>query len=156
MSELTFVDGSLRSWPGGFAFRPFGISRTLEEFPYSRRHAASADKPVGSNISSMWTRNQQEVLIGGVLQGHKQFSARGSSAVCKARMWKVVLDMAETLALPVLIAALKQERYVDVKQGDLLRPRRDVKEEVKNRALKNWQPNSGDEGFHLENRMRGK
>jgi len=156
MSELTFVDGSLRSWPGGFAFRSFGISRTLEEFAYSRRHAALAHKPVGSNLSSMWTPNQQEVLIGGVLQGHRQFSSRGSSVVCKARMWKAVLDVAEMLAFPVLIEALKQERYVDVKQGDLLRPRRDVKEEVKNRALKNWQPNSGDEGFHLENRMRGK
>lgn len=149
MSGLILADGSLKSWPGGFAFRPFAISHTLEQFSYSPRRAAWADKPVGSNISSMWTRNQEEVLIGGVLQGHKQFSARGSSVICKARMWRAVLGVAEMLALPALINALKQERYMDVKQGYLLRPRRDVKEEVKDKALMNWQPNDGDELFHL-------
>jgi len=101
----------------------------------------------------MWTAHgKQEVLIGGTVQGHKQFSVRGASAICKASMLRTVLAILASMATlsPELRSVLAAGTYQDVKQSDILKSRRKVKEDVREEVLKGWVRNDGDEDFALK------
>lgn len=151
MSSLVADDARVqRHWPGDFAFRPFRISTTTVEFAYSRRTASFETPRKGSNIAAVWTPHLQEVLIGGSVQGHKQMSLRGASAISRLRMWQVVLRVAEAAAMPLLVAALQQPNYAQIKSLSELEGRRRVKQKVTAAALQNWIQNERDEDFAIE------
>jgi tRNA-specific adenosine deaminase 1 len=133
------------SWSGGYSFHPFQILRTDHEFLYSRRQSGVKEL-VPSNISSLWTSCGAETIIGGTMQGRKQFDVRGASKVCKRRMWKLAKEVATQLKLQELTSDLEIATYLDLKSGDLLNQRRKVKKHVRN-VMGGWIRNEGGEDF---------
>jgi tRNA-specific adenosine deaminase 1 len=119
--RLASLEG--KTWGGGYAFKEFRILTTEKEFEYSRRQALQAgEKLVSSNIASISGTHPtaSETLIGGTLQGRKQFSFPGASRVCKRRMWQLALSIA-VIASPQVLINLdkrkpeKDESYPDFK-----------------------------------------
>lgn len=92
----------------------------------------------------MYTPRLQESLINGVLQGRKQSDPRGGSALCNARLWKLYSQAANAIGLPTLQENLRLKNYQQIKLSEQLRSRLEVKEEVRNKALRGWVPNDGD------------
>lgn len=141
-------------WDGGYKYHPFQIRTTKSEFEFSRRSGSSStEKLVPSNLAAAWTPHGEETLIGGVLQGRKQFDPKGASMICKRNMWKLALDVGVMIAVPTIIHALSSDSYEQLKKSDLLNSRRIVKKEVKEEALQGWAPNCGDDfsiGFAFE------
>ncbi|PBP20962.1 adenosine-deaminase domain-containing protein [Diplocarpon rosae] len=142
-----------KEWSGGYAFQPFKIITTEKEFRYSRRqHLQVGEKLVPSNIASSWTPNHSDTLIGGGIQGRKQFSLKGASRVCKRRKWKLALEIAQMASVqaPKLERALRNKSYASVKESGLLNERREVKKYVRSSALRGWVRNEGGEDWGVE------
>lgn len=149
MSGLVDYEGGLSVWPGDYAFRPFEVSTTTTEFAFSRRMTGSTTGSKGSNITAMWTPHYQEVLVGGTVQGNKALSLRGASAISKLGIWKAVAGVVEALAMPLLLRAVGEPKYAQVKISKPLEYRRMVKRDVISKSLKGWISNGEDEGFEL-------
>ena len=149
MAPLSSLDGAA-TWQGGYAYRPFKVLETSKEFMFSRRAFPESTKTTGSNITAMWTPYGQEVLIGGSIQGNKQFSSRGSSTISKLGIWKAVLSLTQSLQLEEVEAILSSGTYAEVKSCALLEHRQQVTEAVRRMALQNWVCNNGGDGFQLE------
>lgn len=153
---------------------------TEKEFAHSRRQALKhGEKLVPSNIASISGLSpvDSETLIGGTLQGRKQFSLLGASRVCKRRMWQLALSVAgiacqhvlindgdnrkpeenedKLMADHAIVKSLKAKTYAEVKEGNLLKERMKVKREVRETALMDWVRNEGGEGFGPEELLRG-
>lgn len=109
-----------------------------------------AEKAVPSNMSAVWTPGWQETLIGGVLQGRKQFDVRGASLVCKMGLWRAAVNVAALVGVPLLVETMGKRSYRDVKEAELLAARRRVKEDVRREGLPGWVKNTGDDEFDLE------
>lgn len=137
-----------KRWSGGYTFKPFSIQATSREFKFSRRSVSGTEKPIPCNLSAVYTPYFQETLIGGVLQGRNQLDPRGASAICRRSVWKTAAEIAGVIGVSILLAAVRGERYKDVKTGELLTARRTVKEDVRG-ALKGWVRNSGDDEFEI-------
>jgi tRNA-specific adenosine deaminase 1 len=110
----------------------------------------AGEKAVPSNLSAVYTPAWQETLIGGVLQGRKQFDPRGASAICRRSLWKVAAQVVGFVGLPMLGSVLRKRRYGNVKGDEVFNGRKRVKEDVKKEGLKGWVRNDGDDGFELE------
>lgn len=139
-----------KTWPGGYSFQTFHIQTTNQEFQFSRRrNLAAGEKLVSSNISASWTPHHEETLVGGTLQGRKQFDPRGASKVCKKGMWKLALDIAAALGIPSLEMAVRVGSYGALKESEWLKDRRIVKEDVRSAMMKGspWVKNHGGEAF---------
>jgi len=149
MAALSDLDEAA-VWQGGYSYRPFKVLETSQEFMFSRRAFPDSTKTTGSNITAMWTPYNQEVMIGGSIQGNKQFSVRGSSAISKLGMWKAALSLTQNLQLEEVEAILSSGTYAEVKGGAQLEPRQQVKDAVRHMALQNWVCNNGGDGFRLE------
>ncbi|KAH8654602.1 adenosine deaminase/editase [Tricladium varicosporioides] len=132
-------------WEGGYKFRPFKTVTTTKEFAHSRRQKGDLSP---SNISSAWTPRQIETIIGGTLQGRKQFDPRGASRVCKRRMWKLALEVAILTGVPAVERVLRLGTYKEVKACEMLAERRKVKGDVGD-VLSGWVRNEGDGEFEL-------
>ncbi|KAK2627124.1 hypothetical protein QTJ16_003090 [Diplocarpon rosae] len=142
-----------KEWCGGYAFQPFKIVTTEKEFLYSRRqHLQAGEKLVPSNIATSWTPNHSDTLIGGGIQGRKQFSLKGASRVCKRRKWKLALEIAHMASVeaPKVERALRNKSYASVKKSGLLDERREVKKYVRSSALRGWVRNEGGEDWGVE------
>ncbi|KAL2069002.1 hypothetical protein VTL71DRAFT_15340 [Oculimacula yallundae] len=132
------------------AFSDSGRLSSLKEreFISSRRQPLlPGEKIAPSNIATSWTPNSSETLIGGSLQGRKQFSLKGASRVCKRRSWKLAFEIAKiaSLRVPHIEKALNADKYGLIKQSLLLAGRRTVKADVRTTALKGWIRNDGGE-----------
>jgi len=93
-------------WEGGYHFQEFKILTTEKDFLYSRRQALkTGEKLVPSNIASLsgLRPTDSETLIGGTLQGRKQFSLPGASRVSKRRMWQFALGLAAISCRNILL-----------------------------------------------------
>lgn len=146
-----------RQWSGGYRPKEFDIKTTSKEFKYSRRQPlVVGEKLVPSNISASWIADptsksgRLETLIGGVLQGRKQYDVRGASRVCKRRLWKLAIEVAGLAAVPAVERCLRMATYSEVKSNSCLKERRNVKDDVRNGALKGWIRNTGDEDFGVD------
>jgi tRNA-specific adenosine deaminase 1 len=66
-------------------------------------------------------------------------------------MWRSVAEVAAVLAVPALLGAVREMRYQDMKNSELLGWRRAVKADVKGAdgPLKGWPENKGDDDFGL-------
>jgi tRNA-specific adenosine deaminase 1 len=73
--------------------------------------------------------------------------------MCRRGLWMEAVRLAGLVGVPVLLDALKQGRYEDVKGCGVLAERRQVKEDVKG-VLKGWVRNSGDDDWALEEGSR--
>lgn len=145
-----------RQWSGGYRFQEFGIKTSTKEFKYSRRQVLGVgEKLVPSTISASWIvdpttkSGKLETLIGGVLQGRRQYDVRGASRVCKRRMWKLAIEVARLAAVPAAERCLQMLSYAEVKSSDCLAKRRSVKEDVRTSTLKRWVRNVGGEEFGI-------
>ncbi|KAF2656198.1 hypothetical protein K491DRAFT_692217 [Lophiostoma macrostomum CBS 122681] len=150
-------------WSGGYSFKGFRVMTTDREFVHSRRSVLSTEKAISCNLSAVYTPHFQESLIGGVLQGRKQFDPRGASLLSRRNMWKAVVQIVGMLsalgvkrlgeASPDLAAGKSIElgdgAYRDIKGSEALRDRRRVKSDVQ-QILKGWVKNSGDDEFSLD------
>ncbi|KAL7620979.1 hypothetical protein AAE478_008290 [Parahypoxylon ruwenzoriense] len=165
----TPTSSSSSSKKGGYTFHPFTISTTTSEFTFSRTPSnpkttpTSTSTTISSNISTCWTHSgRQETTLGGVLQGRKQSGAdaRGASLASRRRLWGVAAEMAGLLpeaeangsgssSSSVRRALLGAKSYGEMKDCALLEPRRRAKEEAREKALKGWVRNTGDEYFTL-------
>jgi tRNA-specific adenosine deaminase 1 len=142
--------GKDKAWDGGYAFKPFRVLGTEKEFTYSRRQKlGEGEKIVPSNVSASWSPRFSETLIGGTLQGKKQFSLKGASRVCKRRSWKLALEIAKAVSVPAIERALSVGTYKEVKAGEMLAERRKIKEDVRE-VLGGWVRNEGGEEFYVE------
>jgi tRNA-specific adenosine deaminase 1 len=140
-----------KRWEGGYKFSEFGVRGTGREFSFSRPGREGEEVEfVPSNLATAWTPYGEESLIGGVLQGMKQFDPRGASMLCRKRMWELAADVASLLDVSAVSQALSLGSYEQFKSSDLLEGRRQVKEEVKETTLKGWVRNSGDDEFSLK------
>jgi tRNA-specific adenosine deaminase 1 len=103
---------------------------------------------VPSNVASLWTLRGSETIIGGTLQGRKQFSVKGASQVSKRRMWVLAIATANEVqsSSHAIVDSLKVEKYVDVKNGDLLERRKETKADIRS-TLKGWQRNDDSEDW---------
>lgn len=93
----------------------------------------------------MYHPRLHETLINGVLQGRKQFDARGASALCNAQMWKIVNQVAVAVTGSSLLERFCFGRYQQLKESDALEHRREVKKGVRCEALRGWIRNEGDD-----------
>lgn len=142
-----------RRWDGGYAFREFSVQTTSLEFTYSKREVGRrSDRTSASNLAVTWSAaGLEEGLVGGVLQGRKQFDGKGASRTSRRGMWALALDVAsmDGVGSEEVRMVLGGGTYGDVKEGELLEVRRRVKSDVKREALKGWVRNKGDESFGL-------
>ncbi|KAK4236783.1 adenosine deaminase/editase [Achaetomium macrosporum] len=141
----------------GYGFNPFRVETTEREFEFSRRGLGTVGngeaevKLVASNLAVAWTRDGkvEEGLIGGVLQGRKAFDLKGASLTSRRRMWAAAVEVAAALREDEIARDLGKVTYDGVKEGELLGARRQVKEDVRQEALKGWLRNTGDDKFSL-------
>lgn len=147
-----------RAWEGGYAFVPFAVRTTGEEFGFSKRAVAGrgAGRVGGSNLAVAWTAGEggvEEGIIGGVLQGKKKVEVRGASRVSRRRMWEVAREVGGLLGDDGVgegvRGVLEGGTYRDVKESGALALRRQVKEEVWRDGLRGWVRNQGDDGFGI-------
>ncbi|KAK1780492.1 adenosine deaminase/editase [Copromyces sp. CBS 386.78] len=153
----------------GYVFREFKVETTGLEFAFSRRailpsgssstDTTEAKKLIASNLATLWTLNgprDGEGLVGGVLQGRKQFDLRGASLLSRRKMWALAREVCSVMWSE---GDVEIERslgstdlgYDEIKNGStLLEGRRRAKEETKRVALKGWVRNTGDGAFKLE------
>lgn len=141
---------TIHSWRGGYRWHPFDVRPTQREFAWSRRSVAAHEKAVASNLSAVFTPSWQETLIGGVLQGRKQFDPRGASRVCRRSAWILAVQIAGIAGASAVLEALTKSTYRDVKVSEPLDARRKVKKDVQEHGLGGWVHNTGDSDFSLE------
>lgn len=126
----------------GYAFRPFEVKGTSRVFEYAVQEEAR-----GSDLSALWTPHRQEILINGVLQGRKQFDPRGASCVSRREMWKLARDVAAEVGEGE-DESFSAETYKAAK-GAGSDAREAAKERARDKALKGWRRNTGDEDWSL-------
>jgi tRNA-specific adenosine deaminase 1 len=143
-------DEMVKSWKGGYKWQSFDVKSTRREFEWSRRAVAKGEKAVPSNLSAVWTPAWQETLIGGVLQGRKQFDPRGASAICRRGMWKMVIEIAAVASIPMFGEVLGKRTYKEVKEDSMFMERKRVKTDITTSGLRGWVKNTGDEEWGLE------
>ncbi len=136
-------------WQGGYAYRPFDVITTSQEFEWSRRSGQPGQKLVATNVAAMYTPYMHQSLIAGVIQGRKQFDPQAASVICRRNMWQAVVSIAMNLPTPQLLGLVTIETYAKLKADPLLHERRRVKDDVKAAVLKGWVRNEGDDQFTL-------
>ncbi|KAH7635005.1 adenosine deaminase/editase [Sordaria sp. MPI-SDFR-AT-0083] len=169
MAPLLDASASARLEDAGYAFREFRVETTGMEFAFSRKailpsgssspDTAETKKLIASNLATSWTLNgprDGEGLVGGVLQGRKQFDLRGASLMSRRKMWALAREVCSATGLEddgeiKRVLGSMDLIYDEIKNGStLLQGRRKAKEEAKRVALKGWVRNTGDGGFKLE------
>ena len=148
-SEGRMAALACQKWSEGYHFHPFRVVTTIHEFELSRRA-----QPVGSkssNISAVYTPSIQEVLVQGILQGHRHppCDSKAASALCNARMWQLVRKVIPEAQMPELWNEAGCGTYQGLKTSKNFKGRRLVKDTVEAEALKGWVRNELDD-FELE------
>ncbi|GKT45960.1 tRNA-specific adenosine deaminase TAD2 [Colletotrichum spaethianum] len=140
-----------RRWRSGYRFHPFEVTTTTKEFGFSKRSVGErAEKLAASNLAAAWTvSGVDEGTMGGGLQGRKAFDVKGASMVSRRRMWELAVLLAGRLEgdWELLRRTVEVDTYAQVKGGELLADRREVKESTRKEGLAGWVVNVGDDGF---------
>ncbi|KAM0246793.1 hypothetical protein ACHAQJ_010106 [Trichoderma viride] len=147
-----------KEWAEGYAFKPFKIEATTVEFEFSKRAVKARSSIISaSNLAATWSASGfEETILGGVLQGRKQFDVRGASRTSRRQMWIKAKELSDKLSGSDADGLSRLEEhflsassYQDIKDGPLLAERRLVKSQVWQLALKGWVQNQGDSGFGI-------
>ncbi|KAI7497468.1 hypothetical protein KC367_g5838 [Hortaea werneckii] len=148
MASLASSTDRPQTWQSaGYSVNFFEVAPTSRRFEYEKADGATA-----SNISALSTPHRQETLINGVLQGRKQSDPKGASTVSRRRMWEDVAALAAAVSDTggfVRHEVLDSGSYASLKSGAVLEARSEVKQLVREDALKGWQRNCGDEEWSL-------
>ena len=148
------------AWAGGYAFRHLTALGTNEEFIFSKaavaRRASDAGTVAFGGATAWNCFGLEESLEGGVVRGMKGYRARSASSLSRRNMWALAVQVAGLLGgqekdedLQTMLNQLAAETYASLKEGELLQPRRRVKENVWGAALLGWVRNTGDDGFGI-------
>lgn len=133
------------AWQGGYNCRWFSAEATDLEFRWSRRQS-TGQTLIPSNITAVYTPHFQETLIGGVLQGRKQFDPRGASKICRRALLGAVIEVATAAGTIALVDLLKKSSYLNVKESSVLTDRRKVKNDIRKVLTpEGWVKNTGDD-----------
>ncbi|KAL6885965.1 adenosine deaminase/editase [Trichoderma evansii] len=147
-----------KQWGEGYAFKPFKVEATTVEFEFSKRAVQARSSTISaSNLAATWSASGvEETILGGVLQGRKQFDIRGASKTSRRQMWITAKELSGKLYATDDggLSGLQEHfssasSYQDVKDGPLLAERRHVKSQVRQLSLKGWVQNQGDSGFGI-------
>lgn len=147
-----------KQWAEGYAFRPFNVEATTVEFEFSKRAVQARSKAISaSNLAATWSASGfQETILGGVLQGRKQFDIRGASKTSRRQIWVKSKELSYELSVSnagrhsaVQEHFSSASSYQGIKDGPLLAERRYVKAQVRQLALKGWVQNEGDSSFGI-------
>lgn len=147
-----------KQWSEGYAFRPFKVEATTVEFEFSKRAVQARSSTISaSNLAATWSASGfEETILGGMLQGRKQFDVRGASKTSRRQMWITAKQLSDKLSATDAgeHSGLQEHlssagSYQDVKDGPLLAERRHVKSQVRQLSLKGWVQNQGDSGFGI-------
>ena len=142
-------ESTLSDWTGGYRPRWLSAIPTCLEFEASRRQMTSQPL-IPSNLTAIYTPHFQETLIGGVLQGRKQFDPRGASKICRRGLLATVIEVALIVGALEVADLLKSSRYRDIKENGRLAPRRALKSEVRKvLAPDGWSRNVGDDEWSV-------
>ncbi|KAL8937060.1 MAG: hypothetical protein Q9211_003882 [Gyalolechia sp. 1 TL-2023] len=135
-----------QEWPGGYAFRPFNVRTTKQEFIYSRRNKPVTSQELRtSNLAAVYNARLQEALVVGRLQGRRKVDPKAASAICSTRMWKTALQVLAALGMPKLLQQMTGSSDIrGWKESAIFTDRQRVKSMVRSRALCNWIRNDGD------------
>lgn len=142
----------------GYAFRPFKVEATTVEFEFSKRAVQARSSTISaSNLAATWSASGlEETILGGVLQGRKQFDVRGASKTSRRQMWIKAKELSDNLSATDAGGLMELQEhlssassYQDIKDGPLLAERRHVKSKVRQLSLKGWVRNQGDSGFGM-------
>ncbi|KAL7918856.1 adenosine deaminase/editase [Trichoderma austrokoningii] len=143
-----------KQWNEGYSFKPFKVEATTVEFEFSKRAVQARSSTISaSNLAATWSASGfEETILGGVLQGRKQFDVRGASKTCRRQMWLTAKQLADTDAgehsgLQEYMSSAGS--YQDIKDGPLLAERRHVKSQARQLSLKEWVQNQGDSSFGI-------
>ncbi|KAF2101278.1 adenosine-deaminase domain-containing protein [Rhizodiscina lignyota] len=136
-------------WTEAYGYKPFNVITTSREFQFSKRAACPGNDRIASNLSAVWTPYFEEVLIGGVQQGRKQFDSIGGSRTCRKSLWKAVVNVLDKAEEVPHFEAKAEMNYANAKANSALDCRRKVKEDVRRYVLKGWARNAGDDSFGL-------
>ncbi|KAK1252652.1 hypothetical protein MKX08_003839 [Trichoderma sp. CBMAI-0020] len=147
-----------KQWNEGYAFKPFKVEATTVEFDFSKRAVQARSSTISaSNLAATWSASGfEETILAGVLQGRKQFDARGASKTSRRQMWITAKQLSDTLCATDAgeHSGLQEhfsaaDSYQDIKDGSLLAERRHVKSQVRQHSLSGWIQNQGDSGFGI-------
>lgn len=141
-----------KQWGEGYAFKPFNVEPATVEFEFSKRAVQARSSSISaSNLAATWSASGiEETILGGVLQGRKQFDVRGASKTSRRQMWITAKQVSDTLEHSGLEEHFSSAgSYQDIKDGSLLGERRHVKSQVRQLSLKGWVQNQGDSGFGI-------
>lgn len=139
---------------GRHGFRAFEVRGTSRVFGFSKKAVigtaagAAVVEAVPSNLSALATTSRKEVLINGVLQGRKFGDVRGASCVSRRGFWEAVGVVAGLLGVRGILGRRVGD-YKSLKGCLALRSRRDVKRVVREKGLRGWVRNEGDEGWGI-------
>ena len=148
MKALQSTNSHLATWDGGYAFKPFQVSGHTMDFEFAKPIPRSNVIAKSSNITAVWTPHISEVLIGGTVQGHKQFSNKGASSISRLRIWESAANVTDGFGFSSVCQAFGAEKvYKRLKETTLLESRRAVKHYIQQEILGCWPKNSGDDQF---------
>ena len=137
-------------WPGEYAFHEFRYIETTTEFRYSKRAprgyiGLTTAIPRSSNMSTAWNPYIHEVLINGSLQGWKQSNPKCASCLARASSLRDVSQMLRELGSPSYTIMSSCNTYRRLKDSELLRHRKLVKQATITKALPGWIQNVEDD-----------
>ena len=140
-----------KQWKNGYAFHPFRVRPTDQEFSFSRRSKPAPSKELRtSSIAAVYNPHIKEALILGRLQGRQKLDPKGASAICSKRMWNMTLQVLAALGTPKLLQSISEcSRVQEWKKSALFADRQRVKAEATAEALSGWIRNNGDD-FEVE------
>ncbi|KAF2758098.1 hypothetical protein EJ05DRAFT_500616 [Pseudovirgaria hyperparasitica] len=145
--------------PSGFSFRPFTIMPTKREFQHSRRVAPADEKLVPSNLCAVRAGKLDELIVNGSIQGFKKGDIRSVSrlsrhkmkcAAIEAAFWYVGDDDSRPRCPDLFLTKDSWKTYRKFKKDDAFKLRRKLKDQVKDKALKGWIVNDGDDDWPQE------
>ena len=139
-----------KKWSSGYGFCPFNVTSTDVDFSFSRKSAGRLSGEIkGSNLSAVWIPYEQERLINGTLQGHKQGDPKGASTLSRRKMTELVCTIAALRQTLEVEDVTLYDSYKTIKTSLELRDRRLMKAEVTREALKGWVKGTED-NFDIE------
>jgi tRNA-specific adenosine deaminase 1 len=140
-------------WPRGYSFKPFKVETTDEEFFFSKTSVLQrSDKIAASNLATLWSHSGLvETILAGVIRGRRPFDIRGASCVSRLQIWATAEALARHLAGDDVdeVELVKYATYKQVKEGQFLAARRQVKAETRSTALAGWITDDRDSEFAI-------
>lgn len=151
-------EGVQQKWRAlGYEYKPFQVLKTSKNFEYSKQqHTLETDSeadvtaiPVPSNLATLVTTHDREILVNGVLQGRRQDDPRGTSSFSRRSAWEAVTDLESSITALGVGSGPGNRFSGTYGEAKRLDGRESVKGDVRDLALEGWRRNEGDDEWTL-------